>query len=97
MFRREVTPADITGVRSVELELNSHTGELLPDQAMPASKNGEISSGGNALWMIPRPAAPNNGIRNSTFATPTRLPSRRSNSGHWLPCNSPVQIGRAHV
>jgi hypothetical protein len=43
---REVTPVDITGVRSAELDSNDHTGELVPVQATPASKNGAISSGG---------------------------------------------------
>ena len=79
----------MTGVRSPEFDSNDQTGELAPVQATPASKNGAISSGGNAVSNTPRPRAPKSGILNSTLAIPTRLPNNRSNCGQELPLSDP--------
>jgi hypothetical protein len=71
------------GVELAPLE-NLNCGCCDPVQAMPASKNGEISSGRYGKLIKPNPLVPKNGTRSSALKTPMRLPSMRSKIGHRL-------------
>src|SRR5690606_1308582 len=79
---RADTPAENTGTRSGVFVAHSSVGDSPLDQARPASKKGDSSTGAYGKLMSPKSPVPRSGMRNSRLATARREPKSRPYSGH---------------